>query len=327
MPALIRLGIIGERHSPISSVALERALALSDVRVEWFVEADPALEVWESINGRRFDAGFAAGLARRALTRLRRAPLDCRRLCESARIAYHRPAAQSINRGLPAEMYDDSGADFVLVAGCDQLLDDAGRRLARERMVNFHYSLLPAYRGKYSLFWQWYLREPEPGISFHEVDAGVDSGSTLYQAALEYRVGESYPELFGRAVSACGDHLPGIVSSLRDERRVVMDPPRQPSYFPAREYLRLVTPAPDRTVEEVLGVFHRTGYLRLANGLVVRHLVASGQGQRDGRIEIGTEGITLPLADGWITVSIDRRVPFALARLLVGRARLLATLE
>jgi folate-dependent phosphoribosylglycinamide formyltransferase PurN len=320
-----RLGIVGERSNPISAAVLQRLLDMSSVHVEWFVEADPSPALWQALHGPRFELGPVARTARAVV---RRAPRqsDCRAVCARAGIEYLRPVNQSINSGLPARMYGRSAAEIVIVAGCDQLLDDAGRSLAAERMVNFHYSLLPAYRGKFSLFWQWYLAEPRPGISFHEVDGGVDSGAVIFQAALERRE-EGYDAMVGRAIEACERRLPDLLACLRSGRRVAVEPPPTPSYFPARAFADLVTPTRRRTVDEVTTVFRRMGFLRLANGLVVRDLVASVQGAVPDTPKLGSQGITVPLADGFVIVSVDRRIPFPAVRLALGGGRLLEKLE
>lgn len=61
--------------------------------------------------------------------------------------------------------------------------------LAGRRVLNVHYSLLPAYRGLHSVVWALLNDEPEIGLSVHCVDAGIDSGDVIHQHA--YSVGET----------------------------------------------------------------------------------------------------------------------------------------
>lgn len=57
---------------------------------------------------------------------------------------------------------------------------------ARMGAVNAHSSLLPAYRGMRSEFWQCYLNDPAyVGLTVHVVNTGVDTGDILFSKATE----------------------------------------------------------------------------------------------------------------------------------------------
>jgi methionyl-tRNA formyltransferase len=45
--------------------------------------------------------------------------------------------------------------------------------------INFHFALLPNYRGASPVFWQIKNREPFGGITVHQMDAGWDTGAIL----------------------------------------------------------------------------------------------------------------------------------------------------
>jgi methionyl-tRNA formyltransferase len=49
------------------------------------------------------------------------------------------------------------------------------------RILNIHYSLLPAYRGVHSTVWAMINGEPEVGLTLHEADALVDNGPVIWQ--------------------------------------------------------------------------------------------------------------------------------------------------
>jgi methionyl-tRNA formyltransferase len=71
-------------------------------------------------------------------------------------------------------------ADLIAVAGFSQILKPRVINAARFA-VNFHPSLLPAYRGPAPSFWIIKNRERESGVSCHVLVPGVDSGSILFQ--------------------------------------------------------------------------------------------------------------------------------------------------
>lgn len=52
---------------------------------------------------------------------------------------------------------------------------------ASDRLFNVHFSKLPAYRGVATSVWPILRGEPETGVTFHRIDAGVDTGPVLLQ--------------------------------------------------------------------------------------------------------------------------------------------------
>lgn len=59
--------------------------------------------------------------------------------------------------------------------------------------INFHFALLPRYRGASPVFWQIRNREPFGGITVHQMDAGWDTGPIL----LTHRIPIAPDETFG----------------------------------------------------------------------------------------------------------------------------------
>ena len=50
-----------------------------------------------------------------------------------------------------------------------------------DRLFNVHFSKLPAYRGVATSVWPILRGEPESGVTFHGIDAGVDTGPIYHQ--------------------------------------------------------------------------------------------------------------------------------------------------
>ncbi len=55
------------------------------------------------------------------------------------------------------------------------------QEFATDRLFNVHFSKLPAYRGVATSVWPILRGEPESGVTFHEIDAGVDTGPIYHQ--------------------------------------------------------------------------------------------------------------------------------------------------
>lgn len=65
----------------------------------------------------------------------------------------------------------------------DRLIRPA--KFASRRLYNMHFSLLPAYRGVSTSVWPILNAEKVTGVTFHEIDAGIDSGPVLLNKSFE----------------------------------------------------------------------------------------------------------------------------------------------
>jgi len=61
----------------------------------------------------------------------------------------------------------------------DRILKPA--EFASDRLFNVHFSKLPAYRGVATSVWPILRGERETGVTFHRIDAGIDTGPVLLQ--------------------------------------------------------------------------------------------------------------------------------------------------
>lgn len=58
-------------------------------------------------------------------------------------------------------------------------------RFSTKRLYNIHFSLLPAYRGVCTSVWPIVKGEKRTGVTFHEIDPGIDTGPILLQRAFD----------------------------------------------------------------------------------------------------------------------------------------------
>jgi folate-dependent phosphoribosylglycinamide formyltransferase PurN len=67
-------------------------------------------------------------------------------------------------------------------------------------VINRHMAYLPAYRGAFPVFWQFYNNEQEFGVTIHTVDEGIDTGAILVQHKIRRTpkdtIGTAYKRLF-----------------------------------------------------------------------------------------------------------------------------------
>ena len=102
----------------------------------------------------------------------------------------------------------DLSPDLFVAVGYTNLLKEQILSVPRILSVNFHASLLPAYRGKHPAFWALRNGERWAGLTVHVIDTGLDTGDILYQIRVRTRKRDSvatlYDRIMGRSVNLVG---------------------------------------------------------------------------------------------------------------------------
>jgi len=84
-----------------------------------------------------------------------------------------------------ADWIEERGPDLVVLAGYMQLLSPAFVGRFRNRIVNVHPALLPAFPGLDAIGQALAAGVEVTGVSVHFVDEGVDTGPTILQREVE----------------------------------------------------------------------------------------------------------------------------------------------
>lgn len=129
--------------------------------------------------------------------------------------------------GIPVYLINDPNdsqfVEFLRGLGIDIILHQTPVILRREIIsaptkciINRHMSCLPEYRGVLPVFWQFYNRERNCGISIHMVNEYIDSGKIVIQKSMEINerdtISSVYKKLF--LISAgCADEAINIICS------------------------------------------------------------------------------------------------------------------
>lgn len=100
--------------------------------------------------------------------------------------------------------------DLIVAVGYTARLESPLLTLPTIAAVNFHASLLPAYRGKHPVFWALRNGERWAGLTVHVMDVQLDAGDMLYQVRVRTRRRDSVASLYGRIM----DRSVGLVSRL-----------------------------------------------------------------------------------------------------------------
>jgi methionyl-tRNA formyltransferase len=103
--------------------------------------------------------------------------------------------------------------DLILVLGWSWKLPAEVIALPRLGTINWHAALLPRYRGRGDWVLQWILRNDEPnyGLTFHWVDADIDTGPILVQAPIPIGDDDDVNSLNDRLLAASLEVLPSVI--------------------------------------------------------------------------------------------------------------------
>ena len=108
--------------------------------------------------------------------------------------------------------------DLFIAVGYNRILKAELLSIPRSGAVNFHASLLPAYRGKHPLYWALKKGEPLAGLSVHLMDAGLDTGNILYQIKVAVRKDDTVAGLYSRIMKESVQLMPRLIKDAKTGR-------------------------------------------------------------------------------------------------------------
>jgi len=106
--------------------------------------------------------------------------------------------------------------DLFLSIGYPKIFRTALLKVPSRLAVNFHASLLPAYRGKHPVFWCLRNGERWSGLSVHVMDPGIDTGDLLYQVRLRTRRADTVSALYERIMERSLHLVSRLLSDLEN---------------------------------------------------------------------------------------------------------------
>ncbi len=129
-----------------------------------------------------------------------------------------------------------SNPDIIIVAGWYHMITKKWRKLAK--CYGLHASLLPKYSGGAPLVWAMINNEKETGISFFEMDSGVDTGKIVSQKKVEISPNDTiqtlYEKIQNSALEIISETLPmfyegKVTLKDQDHSKRTIYPQRKPS--------------------------------------------------------------------------------------------------
>jgi methionyl-tRNA formyltransferase len=102
--------------------------------------------------------------------------------------------------------------DLFLAAGYMFLLKPQVLSIPRIIAINFHASLLPAYRGKHPVFWALRNGERLVGLTAHVMDPHFDTGDILYQVRVRAHKRDTVSTLYERIIEKSVSLVPRLIT-------------------------------------------------------------------------------------------------------------------
>ncbi|MEO0635631.1 MAG: formyltransferase family protein [Pseudomonadota bacterium] len=110
-------------------------------------------------------------------------------------------------------------ADVIVCAHFNQIISSNTIEAVKAEFLNIHPGHLPNYRGLDPMFFALLRGETEVGVTFHRIDAGIDTGDVLGQASMEVQersLTDCNMEAFRRGSALLCDYLAGRPTERRD---------------------------------------------------------------------------------------------------------------
>lgn len=90
--------------------------------------------------------------------------------------------------------------DFCFIFGVDLILDPVINTLPRDK-VNLHLGLSPWFKGGATLFWPFYLLQPQYcGVTFHQITKQADAGEIIHQCVPTLDKGDTIHDVATKCV-------------------------------------------------------------------------------------------------------------------------------
>ena len=105
--------------------------------------------------------------------------------------------------------------DAFILAGYAMLVKEGLLALPKKDIaINFHASLLPAYRGKHPVLRAVQNGEKHSGITAHHLSLGLDEGDIAYQEAVEIGENDSVSDVYDKVIEKSRAVMSELVDAI-----------------------------------------------------------------------------------------------------------------
>lgn len=146
------------------------------------------------------------------------------------------------------------------------------------RVINYHNSFLPAYRGIEATSWEMFFKEQDTGFSFHYIDKGIDTGKILIQeqVPLNYKLSPFENEKIKNCAAIRA--LPRLIKLLENNATGKKQTGKA-SYFGSKakkKYLTFSSESNPMDIQQALKIWPWVYYLKQCRSYKVSKLTENG---------------------------------------------------
>lgn len=106
---------------------------------------------------------------------------------------------KNINEKNNLKLIKDKKIDYLVILSSNNILRNEILKIKNLKIINFHTSKLPKYRGVLPIFRAYMNNEKEIGFTIHEVNKNIDDGKILSQKIYKIKNKESMLDLYDLA--------------------------------------------------------------------------------------------------------------------------------
>ena len=101
---------------------------------------------------------------------------------------------EDINDNKFREILNSKKYDYALSLCCNQIFKKKTIKCFK-KVINYHSSTIPLYRGLNSTLWSIFFNEKYTGYTYHYVNSKIDSGKIIFQDKFKINYKESYKKI------------------------------------------------------------------------------------------------------------------------------------
>lgn len=145
-------------------------------------------------------------------------PTPVKEVALRANIPVYQPV--SINTDECQSLLKSLAPDVIIVIAYGKILPPWLLALPTYGCINIHASILPDYRGAAPIHWAILNGDKETGVTFMQMNEGMDTGDILHIEKIDIKPKETTGELFDRLSLLGATTLPDVLSRLLEGRLI-----------------------------------------------------------------------------------------------------------
>ena len=106
------------------------------------------------------------------------------------------------------------------------------KKFTSKKLFNFHFSMLPKYRGCHTNFYQIFYGEKKSGVTLHLIDDGIDNGKIIDKSDFKIQINDTAYDNYSKLLK-CSSNLfkKNIYKILKNKYKLIKQNSKKGTYF------------------------------------------------------------------------------------------------